>query len=65
MGEESGRLEKGLSNLADSYERQTAAAVQTFTSLLGPLLILIIALVVAFIVFAMALPIFQMNLLIK
>ena len=65
VGEESGRLEKGLSNLADSYERQTAAAVQTFTSLLGPLLILMIAGVVAFIVFAMALPIFKMNLLIK
>ncbi len=65
VGEESGRLEKGLNNLADSYERQTQAAVQTFTSLLGPLLILIIAGVVAFIVFAMALPIFRMNLLIK
>ena len=65
VGEESGRLEKGLSNLADSYEHQTSAAVQTFTSLLGPVLILVIAVVVAFIVFAMALPIFRMNLLIK
>ena len=65
VGEESGRLDKGLSNLADSYEMQTQVVIQTFTSLLGPLLILVIAGVVAFIVFAMALPIFRMNLLIK
>ncbi len=65
IGEESGHLDHGLNNLADSYERQTELSIKAFMSLLGPFMILLIGCVVAFIVFAMALPIFRMNLLIK
>ncbi len=65
IGEESGHLEGGLNKLADSYERQSELAVKTMTGLLGPILILVIGSIVAFIVLAMALPIFRMNLLIK
>ncbi len=65
VGEESGHLDKGLHNLADSYERQSETTLKTIISLFGPSMILIIGLIVAFIVIAMALPILQMNLLVQ
>lgn len=65
VGEESGHLDHGLDNLADSYEQQIQLATQTVTSLLGPSMIVLIGMVVAFIIFALALPIFRMDTLIR
>jgi general secretion pathway protein F len=65
VGEESGRLEKGLHKLADAYERQSERMTKIFTSLLEPFLILIMGSIVGFIVIAMLLPIFRMNLIIR
>ncbi|MFH1360481.1 MAG: type II secretion system F family protein [Candidatus Omnitrophota bacterium] len=65
VGEESGHLEHALQKLADAYERQSDRSVKTVTSLLEPLLIVAIGAVVGFIVIAMLLPIFKMNLIIR
>ena len=65
IGEESGRLEQALYKLADAYERQSDRTIKVFTSLLEPILIVVMGSIVGFIVIAMLLPIFKMNLIIK
>lgn len=61
VGEESGRLSEALIEIAQSYERDTAQALKTLTSVMEPLLILCMGLIVGFIVVAMLLPIFEIN----
>jgi type II secretory pathway component PulF len=63
VGEESGRLDESLAEVASSYERDTDEAIRVSTALLEPLMILTVGLVVGFIVIAMLLPIFQINLM--
>jgi type II secretory pathway component PulF len=65
VGEQSGQPEKSLFKIAESFERQTDRMIKVITSLLEPMLILIVGLAVGFIVISMLLPIFQMNLMIK
>ena len=65
VGEESGQMEKALYKIASSYERQTDQVIRAITSLLEPALIVLIGAVIGFIVVAMLLPIFQMNLIIQ
>ncbi len=65
VGEESGELEKSLKRIAESYERLLDRDIKLATSLLEPVMILIIGSVVGFIVMAMLLPIFQINFLVK
>jgi general secretion pathway protein F len=61
VGEESGRLNESLSEVATTYERDTEEAFKVMTNLLEPLLILFMGLVVGFIVVAMLLPVFEIN----
>ncbi len=61
VGEESGNLSGSLRDIADTYEQEIAETTKAITTLLEPLLILLVGLVVGFIVFAMLLPIFQMD----
>ncbi len=63
MGEESGRLDNMMIKVAENYEREVEQLVKALTSLLEPLMILVMGGVVAFIVMAMLFPIFQMNLM--
>ena len=65
VGEESGSLENVLFKTADSYDREVDRTIKVFTTLLEPLLILTLGVVVGFIVIAMLLPIFQINLLVR
>lgn len=65
VGEESGNLEGALNRIGDSYEHDADRAVKIMTSLIEPLMILAMGAVVAFIVVAMLLPIFQLNLMVK
>jgi general secretion pathway protein F len=65
IGEQSGRLEEMLYRISDSYEKETAAAISFFMSLLEPLMILIMGLLVGFVVISVLLPIFEMNQLVK
>ena len=61
VGEESGELPVALGDIADTYEQEIAETARVVTTLLEPLLILVVGLVVGFIVFAMLMPIFQMD----
>jgi len=61
VGEESGKLDEALAEVASSYERDTDEAMRIMTSLLEPLMILGMGLIVGFIVVAMLLPIFEIN----
>jgi len=61
VGEESGNLEKVLKKISGNYEKDIDRVLKTFTSLLEPLMILVMGSIVAFIITAMLLPIFQIN----
>ena len=63
VGEESGRLDEALGEIASTYERDTDEAIKVMTSLLEPILILVMGLIVGFIVVAMLLPIFEINMM--
>ena len=65
VGEESGRLDDALSEVANIYERETDEATKVMTNLLEPIMILITGLIVGFIVIAMLLPIFEINVVVK
>jgi general secretion pathway protein F len=60
-GESSGELETMLDRAAANQEREMDAVLSAFVGLLGPLMIVIMAGLVLFIVLAMLLPIFQLN----
>jgi general secretion pathway protein F len=64
-GEASGQLENMLERAALNQERELEGLVTALTGLLGPLLIVFMGLFVMGIVFAMLLPIFEMNSLIR
>ena len=64
-GESSGQLETMLERAAQSQERELDGLLTALVGLLGPLLIVGMGLFVVGIVFAMLLPIFQMNSLIR
>jgi type IV pilus assembly protein PilC len=59
VGEETGALESMLSKVADFYEDEVAAALKALTSILEPLMILVVGAIVGFIVIAMYMPMFQ------
>lgn len=65
VGEQTGSLEKMLNRIATSYETEAQSDVLVMTSLLEPLMILLMGLIVGFIVFSILLPIFEMNQLVK
>src|SRR3712207_4746072 len=56
VGEETGALETMLSKVADFYEEQVEAAVKALTSILEPIMIMIVGGIVGFIVIAMYMP---------
>jgi general secretion pathway protein F len=61
VGERSGSLEEMLANVAKAYEDQVETTVSTLTSLLEPLMIVIMGLCVGFIVLSVLMPILQLN----
>jgi len=61
IGEKSGQLEEMLQNVAKSYESQVEMRVAALTSLLEPLMIVLMGGGVAFIVFSILMPIMQLN----
>lgn len=62
VGETSGQLSQSLNDIADMYEQDIAEVLKSVTTLLEPVLILLVGGIVGFIVFAMLLPVFQMDL---
>jgi len=61
VGEETGQLETVLLRISDSFETEVDRKVRTLTSLIEPLIIVVMGFVVGFIVIAMLLPIFNLN----
>ena len=59
VGEETGALDTMLSKIADFYEDQVEAAVKQLTSILEPIMIVIVGGIVGFIVIAMYMPLFK------
>ncbi|MCM8787275.1 MAG: type II secretion system F family protein [Candidatus Omnitrophica bacterium] len=61
IGEVSGKLSDSLYEVATNYEKEIDQMLKLFSALLEPILILFMGLVVGFIVIAMLLPIFEIN----
>ena len=60
-GQVGGNLEEGLMDIAVMYDGEVELATKTLTSLLEPVILLCMGAVVAFIVLAVLLPIFDIN----
>jgi len=63
IGEEGGALEAALLKLAEAYEKEIDQSIKLLTSLIEPVMILVMGSVVGFIVISMLLPIFQISLI--
>jgi len=61
IGEESGDLDGMLGKVADIYEQQVDDAVDALTSLLEPMIMVVLGVVVGGLIVAMYLPIFQLG----
>ncbi len=61
VGEQSGQLEEMLLHVADAYDQQVEVRVGAMTSILEPLLIVIMGTVVGGIAFAILMPLLQLN----
>jgi general secretion pathway protein F len=61
VGEETGRLDEMLMKVAEYYERDTYNQVKRLTSLLEPMLILVMGLAVGFVVVSMLSAVFSIN----
>lgn len=59
-GEQSGQLDKMLLTVAQNYEEDLGEVADALTESLGPILIVFMALIVGFIIWAIMAPIFQM-----
>ena len=65
VGEQSGELETMLSKVAGVYEMEVESSIMRMTTLLEPLMILVMGVMVGFIVLSICLPIFEMNQLVR
>ena len=61
VGEQSGELEPMLYKIADVYENEVQTSIMSMMAMLEPVMILVMAVVVLFIVLSICLPIFEMN----
>ena len=59
VGEETGNLDTMLTKVADFYEDEVAAAIKALTSILEPIMIVLVGGIVGFIVVAMYMPMFK------
>ena len=65
VGEQSGKLEDMLYKIADVFENEVENSIMSMTSLLEPVMILVMAVIVGFIVLSICLPIFEMSTLVR
>jgi len=61
VGEMSGNLDEQLMNIADIFDEEIDTLTRSLTTLLEPIILIIMGLVVGFIVLALLLPIFEIN----
>lgn len=60
IGEESGSLDEILNKTADFYDDELDTAIQQFTSILEPIMIVIMGVVIGFMIISIMLPMFDM-----
>src|SRR5579872_4184865 len=65
IGEETGELEKMLAKIADFYEDEVDAAVQSLTSIVEPIMMIGVGIMVGIVIISMYLPMFKMLTLVK
>jgi type IV pilus assembly protein PilC len=61
VGEESGSLDSLMAKVAEYYEHEVAEAVARMSSLIEPLMMVVLGLIIGGVVIAMYLPVFQMG----
>jgi type IV pilus assembly protein PilC len=61
IGEESGALDSMLSKVADFYDQEVDDAVEALSSLLEPLIMVVLGTLIGGLVIAMYLPIFKLG----
>ncbi len=64
VGEETGELEKMLGKVADFYEDEVDSAIATLTSIIEPLMMILVGMMVGVIIISMYLPMFKLLTLI-
>jgi type IV pilus assembly protein PilC len=60
VGEESGGMDQMLSKIADFYDEEVNAAVETLTSIMEPIIIVVLAVIMGGALIAMYMPMFDM-----
>ena len=65
VGEQSGNLEEMLNKVADVFEKEVETTVMRMTALLEPIMVLIMAAMVLFIILSIFLPILEMRTLVR
>jgi type IV pilus assembly protein PilC len=65
IGEETGELEKMLGKIADFYEDEVDASIQSLTSIIEPLMMIMVGAMVGVIILSMYLPMFKLLQLVK
>jgi len=61
VGEQSGELDSMMEQIGDAYQDEVEIATQKLTSLIEPILILVLAVMVGFIIMAILWPVLQMT----
>jgi type II secretory pathway component PulF len=61
VGEQSGKVDEVLDNVANYYQNQVSTNIKSLSALIEPVLVVILGLGVAFIVFAIFIPIYQLT----
>ena len=65
IGEETGELEKMLGKIADFYEEEVDASIQSLTSIVEPIMMLGVGIMVGIVIISMYLPMFKLLTLIQ
>ncbi|HEU6447753.1 MAG TPA: type II secretion system F family protein [Verrucomicrobiae bacterium] len=60
LGEETGSVPESLNNIADTYESEMTNALRVMMDLIGPVLIIVMAVVVGFLLLSIFLPLFRL-----
>ena len=60
IGEETGKLDDILLKTADFYDEEVEVAIQSATTMIEPILIIVMGFIVGFIIISIMLPLFSM-----
>ena len=61
VGEQSGELDTMMTQIGETYQEEVELATQKFTSLIEPILIVVLSVMVGFIIMAILWPVLQMT----